>query len=89
MQEKNLGLIKQAIARAPQWILKKLTATYVTLGLEEIGKAVKISDLEEVRRLIVNMVSNPSMVSRMCKSCLTLLLCADRESNHIGTDIGG
>lgn len=55
-QEKNLGLLKQALDRAPRWALKKLTATYLSLNLADIGKAVKIDSEEEVRRLLLDMV---------------------------------
>jgi len=36
--------------------LKKLTATYVTLHLADIGRAVKIDSEEEVRALLLSMV---------------------------------
>jgi len=54
--EKNLGLLKQAIDRAPRWALKKLTATYLSLNLADIAKAVKIDSEEEVRHLLLDMV---------------------------------
>jgi len=56
MQEKTIGLISQAIARAPRWQLKKLTATYVTLHLNDIAKAIGIEKEEDVRRLLLSMV---------------------------------
>jgi len=57
-QEKNLGLIQQAINRAPRWVLKKLTATYVTLHLSEIGRQVKIESEDEVRALLLSMIES-------------------------------
>lgn len=51
-----MGLILQAIERAPRWSIKKLTGTYLTLGLAEIGQAVGISLEEEVRRIVLDMV---------------------------------
>lgn len=42
--------------RAPRWSLKKLTATYLTLGLADIGRAVKIDSEDDVRNLILSMV---------------------------------
>ena len=51
-----MGLIQQAAQRAPRWVLKKLTATYVTLHLSDIGKAVKIDGEDEVRALLLSMV---------------------------------
>lgn len=58
--EKNLGLLRQALDRAPRWALKKLTATYLSLNLADIGKAVKIDSEEEVRRLLLDMVRLPA-----------------------------
>lgn len=46
----------QVIDRAPRWALKKLTATYVTLGLGDIARAVGIQSEDEVRALILSMV---------------------------------
>ena len=55
-QEKNIGLVHQALNRASRWALKKLTATYVTLHVSDIGKAVKIDSEDEVRALLLSMV---------------------------------
>ncbi|PPQ87728.1 hypothetical protein CVT25_014415 [Psilocybe cyanescens] len=57
-QDKNIGLIQQAITRAPRWVLKKLTATYVTLHLADIGRAVKIDSEDEVRALLLSMIES-------------------------------
>ncbi|KAJ7722564.1 hypothetical protein DFH07DRAFT_856847 [Mycena maculata] len=54
--ERNLGLVTQVIDRAPRWALKKLTATYVTLGLGDIARAVGIQSEDEVRALILSMI---------------------------------
>ncbi|TFK72318.1 hypothetical protein BDN72DRAFT_792512 [Pluteus cervinus] len=63
--EKNLGLIQQALDRAPRWALKKLTATYLTLGLADIGKAVKIESEEEVRELILSMIESKDISAKI------------------------
>ena len=55
--DRNVGLIQQAAMRAPRWVLKKLTGTYVTLHLSDIGKVVKVDGEEEVRALLLSMVS--------------------------------
>jgi COP9 signalosome complex subunit 3 len=55
-QERNIGLVQQAINRASRWALKKLTATYVTLHVSDIGKAIKINSEDEVRALLLSMV---------------------------------
>ncbi|EIM87627.1 uncharacterized protein STEHIDRAFT_121213 [Stereum hirsutum FP-91666 SS1] len=41
-RDENAGLVKQALSRAPRWAIKKLTETYLTLGLREIGAAVGV-----------------------------------------------
>jgi hypothetical protein len=64
-QERNTGLVQQAIDRAPRWSIKKLTATYLTLGLSEIGKAVGIDNEEDVRRLVLDMVSHTLLYNAM------------------------
>ncbi|KAI9058652.1 hypothetical protein FKP32DRAFT_1596958 [Trametes sanguinea] len=57
-QERTLGLINQAIERAPVWLIKKLTATYLTLGLADIGREVGISSVEDVRSIILDMIDS-------------------------------
>ncbi|KAI0065045.1 hypothetical protein BV25DRAFT_1822146 [Artomyces pyxidatus] len=52
----NAGLLKQALDRAPRWAIKKLTETYLTLGLREIGRNVGIEDVDEVRRVVLSMI---------------------------------
>ena len=39
---KNLGLISQAIARAPRWVLKKLTATDVPFTSQTLAKQSRL-----------------------------------------------
>ncbi|KAI0945208.1 hypothetical protein AcW1_001483 [Taiwanofungus camphoratus] len=56
--ERNSGLINQAIERAPRWLIKKLTSTYLTLGLSDIGKEVGIDSEDEVRAIIVSMIES-------------------------------
>jgi hypothetical protein len=56
----------QAVERAPRWALKRLTATYVTLGLSDIARAVNIESEDEVRELVLSMVSvSPSVIPRL------------------------
>ena len=38
------------------WLIKKLTATFLTLGLADIGKEVGIDSVDEVREIILSMV---------------------------------
>ncbi|KAJ7644431.1 hypothetical protein FB45DRAFT_784475 [Roridomyces roridus] len=66
--EKNLGLVMQAIDRAPRWTLKKLTATYVTLGLGDIARAVGIQSEDEVRALILSMIETGELSAQISAS---------------------
>ena len=49
--------MQQAIESAPRWLIKKLTATYLTLGLSEIGKEVGIASEDDTRKVVLDMVS--------------------------------
>ncbi|EKM56836.1 uncharacterized protein PHACADRAFT_254170 [Phanerochaete carnosa HHB-10118-sp] len=53
--DQNLGLVQQVIDRASRWLIKKLTLTYITLGLTDIGKEVGV-EAEEVRVIVLNMI---------------------------------
>ncbi|KAF9553594.1 hypothetical protein CPC08DRAFT_224462 [Agrocybe pediades] len=64
-QEKNLGLITQALQRAPRWVLKKLTATYVTLHLSDIGRLIKIDSEDEVRALLLSMIESEDITAQI------------------------
>lgn len=54
--DQNVGLVQQVIDRAPRWLIKKLTLTYLTLGLSDIGREVGLQ-ADEVRAVVLNMVS--------------------------------
>lgn len=56
-----MGLVQQAIESAPRWSIKKLTATYLTLGLSEIGKEVGIASEDDTRKVVLDMVSFRSL----------------------------
>ncbi|KAJ7508411.1 hypothetical protein B0H11DRAFT_1964831 [Mycena galericulata] len=66
--DRNLGLVTQAIDRAPRWALKKLTATYVTLGLGDIARAVGIQSEDEVRALILSMIETGDLSAQISAS---------------------
>ncbi|KAI0772311.1 hypothetical protein BD413DRAFT_544080 [Trametes elegans] len=57
-KDQNMGLINQAIDRAPVWLIKKLTATYLTLGLTDIGREVGIDSEDEIRAVILSMIDS-------------------------------
>ncbi|KAH9912361.1 uncharacterized protein BXZ73DRAFT_93201 [Epithele typhae] len=54
--DQNTGLVNQAIERAPVWLIKKLTATYLTLGLSDIKKQAGIETVEQCRETILSMI---------------------------------
>jgi len=66
--DRNLGLVTQVIDRAPRWTLKKLTATYVTLGLGDIARVVGIQSEEEVRALILSMIETGDIFAQISAS---------------------
>jgi len=57
--------VLQALERAPRWSIKKLTSTYLTLHLSDIAHAVGIENVDQVRALILDMVSVLSYNIRM------------------------
>lgn len=63
--EKNLGLINQAIERAPRWALKKLIGTYVTLNLTDIARQVKLDSDDQVREMLLNMIEYNEISARI------------------------
>ncbi|KAI6145726.1 hypothetical protein EDD17DRAFT_1790871 [Pisolithus thermaeus] len=63
--EKNLGLISEALERAPRWSIRKLTATYLTLHLSDIGQAVGIESEGQVRALILDMIQSSEICARL------------------------
>ncbi|QRV98952.1 aldo/keto reductase family protein [Ceratobasidium sp. AG-Ba] len=67
-KDNNLGLLKQALARIPFWAVHKLTKTYVSLSLTEIGQAIKIADENAVRNLIETMISTSEISATISPS---------------------
>ncbi|KAF8438901.1 hypothetical protein L210DRAFT_3403119 [Boletus edulis BED1] len=63
--EKTLGLVLQALERAPRWSIKKLTSTYLTLHLSDIAHAVGIESVEEVRGLILDMIASSEISAQL------------------------
>ncbi|KAG9094204.1 hypothetical protein FS749_012941 [Ceratobasidium sp. UAMH 11750] len=67
-RDNNIGLLKQALARIPYWAVHKLTKTYVSLSLAEIGQAIKIADEGTVRGLIQTMISTGEIFATISPS---------------------
>jgi len=61
--ECHLGLVEIMARAAPKWIIKRLTETYVTLGLAEIGKYVGIDDEVLVRSLVLSMIESGTILA--------------------------
>lgn len=68
-----MGLVRQALEHAPRWAVRKLTATYLTLSLAEIGKAVGIADEGGVRAVVLSMVRPASCRAHTPSYSLILL----------------
>ncbi|KIM64873.1 hypothetical protein SCLCIDRAFT_598688 [Scleroderma citrinum Foug A] len=63
--DKNLGLINQALEHAARWSIRKLTGTYLTLHISDIGQAVGIDSEDEVRALILDMIQSSEICARI------------------------
>jgi COP9 signalosome complex subunit 3 len=59
-------LLRLVVERAPRWAIRKLTETYLTLSLLEIGRAAGIEDVAEVRRIVLSMVRMCRHEARVC-----------------------
>ncbi|KAJ7848700.1 hypothetical protein B0H14DRAFT_3138174 [Mycena olivaceomarginata] len=66
--DRNVGLVTQAIDRAPPWTLKKPMATYVTLGLSDIVRVVGIQSEDEVRALGLSMIETGDISAQISTS---------------------
>ncbi|TFK47638.1 hypothetical protein OE88DRAFT_782487 [Heliocybe sulcata] len=56
-KDQNMGLVKLMLEHAPRWAINKLTRTYLTLSIPEIGKAVSMEGQDEaVQRIILSMI---------------------------------
>jgi len=85
--ERNTGLVQQAIDRAPRWSIKKLTATYLTLGLSEIGKAVGIDNEEDVRRVVLDMIACSEITAQISVSGTVTFSDPPSQSQNTKADI--
>ncbi|KAJ4495800.1 hypothetical protein C8J55DRAFT_553560 [Lentinula edodes] len=68
LSECNLGLVDLLVAEAPKWIIKRLTETYVTLGLAEIGRYIGIDNEQQVRALVLNMIESKTILATISDS---------------------
>jgi len=63
VEDQNVGLVKQVIEYAPRWNIKKLTDTYLTLSVKEIGREIGIEDEGVVRGLVVQMIADDQIAA--------------------------
>ncbi|KAE9407969.1 hypothetical protein BT96DRAFT_986196 [Gymnopus androsaceus JB14] len=66
--ECHLGLVERLEKEAPKWIVKRLTETYVTLGLSEIGKYIGIDNENQVRSLVLSMIASKTILATISAS---------------------
>ncbi|KAI0690791.1 hypothetical protein BC835DRAFT_1434071 [Cytidiella melzeri] len=59
----NWGLVQQTIAKAPQWLIKKLILTYLTLGLGNIASLIGVATKDEVQALILDMIESDEITA--------------------------
>ncbi|KIM86905.1 hypothetical protein PILCRDRAFT_815352 [Piloderma croceum F 1598] len=85
--ERNTGLVQQAIDRAPRWSIKKLTATYLTLGLSEIGKTVGIESEEEVRKVVLDMIACSEITAQISVSGTVTFSDPPSQSQYTKADV--
>ena len=57
VEENTFSLMQLALDAQPKWALKRLTETYVTLRLADIGREIGVKEEGEVRALVLSMVS--------------------------------
>ena len=55
-----MGLVQQVIEHAPRWLIRRLTSTYLTLGLGDIAKEIGLESADQVRTVILDMVCDRS-----------------------------
>lgn len=65
LQDKNMGLVRLALERARRWAIRRLTETYISISLAEIGNTVGlVDDVEAVRTIVQSMVRRFSLTSQ-------------------------
>jgi COP9 signalosome complex subunit 3 len=85
--EKNLGLVQQAIESAPRWSIKKLTATYLTLGLSEIGKEVGIASEDDTRKVVLDMIECSEITAQISVSGTVTFFDPPSQSQFTKADV--
>ncbi|GJJ10308.1 hypothetical protein Clacol_004534 [Clathrus columnatus] len=61
----NMGLVRQLLEYGPRWAIRRLTATYITLSLKEIGKAVGVPDEQIVRDIVLSMIERSEIKAEL------------------------
>ncbi|TRM59581.1 hypothetical protein BD626DRAFT_507623 [Schizophyllum amplum] len=72
-EENTLSLMHLALDAQPKWALKRLTETYVTLGLADIGRAIGVKDEGEVRALVLSMIESEAIHATIAGSTVTFV----------------
>lgn len=55
-RDRNAGLVRLALERAPRWVLRRLTDTYATLHLADVARAAGLEGEDAARGLVLSMV---------------------------------
>jgi len=58
LQEKNFGMVKQALAALNRNNIQRLTKTYVTLSLSDLAAQAGLGSPAEAEKALLNMVGS-------------------------------
>ncbi|KAL1741727.1 hypothetical protein HDZ31DRAFT_44788 [Schizophyllum fasciatum] len=72
-EENTLSLMQLALDAQPKWALKRLTETYVTLRLADIGREIGVKDEGEVRALVLSMIESETIHATIAGSTVTFV----------------
>ncbi|KJA15276.1 hypothetical protein HYPSUDRAFT_48494 [Hypholoma sublateritium FD-334 SS-4] len=67
-RDRNLGLVKVALDRAPRWVLRKLTDTYATLHLADVARAAGLDGEDAARGLVLGMIESNEITAHISAS---------------------
>lgn len=64
-KDKNLGLVHQCLDARKRRAIQQLTSTYLTIGLADIAKLVKLESADEVEELLLRMIESGEIRARI------------------------
>ncbi|KAL1751161.1 hypothetical protein FB107DRAFT_294112 [Schizophyllum commune] len=73
VEENTFSLMQLALDAQPKWALKRLTETYVTLRLADIGREIGVKEEGEVRALVLSMIESETIHATIAVSTVTFV----------------